>query len=640
MKVAPFRLPFILLLACVHGLIYVFAVPPWQHYDEPGHFDYVWHIAHDVTLADPNTPNPELHAAMVRSMLKYGFFKPGIPLPDLANPSASIGFRQSDSSPVYYSWAALPVRLALALGMDNVTQLLYGARLMGLPVFLMTVGVAAAAMHELFAPQHAAVWLVPLLFALLPSMADLMTALNDDVMTIAFGTLLLWISIRIARRGLSLERLLLLGVIAISSVVIKRGLAPMAVTLPVVLLLGITRARIGWRWLGWGVGSAVIAGLAIFLLRTLHHDGVQAWATRSPAGVCAHSSCPAFLGQRAIQTGVGDSADAYPVMQLIGHKAQPELAGRAVTFGAWMWADDAISKSEAHVVIAGPGGYAQSPSIPLTAEPSFHAFTLTLSPNLVSSYVYLFGQTGLPTSTQHIYFDGLTLANDVRAFDPPPQFTDSSLQTGTWAGRPFVNFIRNPSAEVAAWAVDAEVDRWTQSFIRDTLLSHMIYIAQDPEGQYYYRSTAEHWLHTFWARFGWGNLPLANLWVYDGLLAALLAALTGVIVAVLRAPRQVDWLVVLALALPTMSMLFAAFTRGASSVFVGVWLPGWRYAAPANLTVLLLLALGWRSLAQIPAQRFGWSGLRRFGPMGVLILLLCLDAYALYSQYVFYNMAS
>jgi hypothetical protein len=42
----------ILLLAAINGLFYIFIVPPWQHYDEPNHFEYIW------LLAAGKLPNP------------------------------------------------------------------------------------------------------------------------------------------------------------------------------------------------------------------------------------------------------------------------------------------------------------------------------------------------------------------------------------------------------------------------------------------------------------------------------------------------------------------------------------------------------------------------------------------------------
>jgi hypothetical protein len=36
--------------ALFHGLIYGFLVPPWQDYDEPNHFEYVWLIANRIRM--------------------------------------------------------------------------------------------------------------------------------------------------------------------------------------------------------------------------------------------------------------------------------------------------------------------------------------------------------------------------------------------------------------------------------------------------------------------------------------------------------------------------------------------------------------------------------------------------------------
>ena len=42
------RLVLLLLVGLVHGLIYVFLVPPWQHYDEFNHFQYRLSIRQDI----------------------------------------------------------------------------------------------------------------------------------------------------------------------------------------------------------------------------------------------------------------------------------------------------------------------------------------------------------------------------------------------------------------------------------------------------------------------------------------------------------------------------------------------------------------------------------------------------------------
>ena len=49
------RVPLLLLvcLSFIRGLLYVSLVPPWGHYDEPTHFEYVWLIAN--RLSDPHS---------------------------------------------------------------------------------------------------------------------------------------------------------------------------------------------------------------------------------------------------------------------------------------------------------------------------------------------------------------------------------------------------------------------------------------------------------------------------------------------------------------------------------------------------------------------------------------------------------
>jgi hypothetical protein len=36
---------FIVFIAALNGLLYLFLVPPWEHNDEPGNFEYAWLLA-------------------------------------------------------------------------------------------------------------------------------------------------------------------------------------------------------------------------------------------------------------------------------------------------------------------------------------------------------------------------------------------------------------------------------------------------------------------------------------------------------------------------------------------------------------------------------------------------------------------
>ena len=74
----------ILALALLHGLLYVFLVPPWQHYDEPQHFEYAWLLAERDRRPQPGDYDFEMRRAVAQSMLAHAFFRNWSSLPDLS----------------------------------------------------------------------------------------------------------------------------------------------------------------------------------------------------------------------------------------------------------------------------------------------------------------------------------------------------------------------------------------------------------------------------------------------------------------------------------------------------------------------------------------------------------------------------
>src|SRR5690606_36479928 len=82
-------------------------------------------------------------------------------------------------------------------------------------------------------------------------------------------------------------------------------------------------------------------------------------------------------------------------------------------------------------------------------EPSFHAITATIAAEGGASIqlrLMPFNQ-GLPQSVT-VFYDGLVLVEGERPPGVAPRFTDSEGRSGIWGRDPFVNLLRNPSAEV------------------------------------------------------------------------------------------------------------------------------------------------------------------------------------------------
>src|SRR5512147_1989311 len=101
-----------LMVGLTFGTLFVFLMPPWQHYDEPNHFEYVWLIAKQGKLPSPDDYDQSMRKAVATSMINHGFFK-GMTPPDLnlADGPIWIGtYSQLTNLPLYYIVAAIPLR--------------------------------------------------------------------------------------------------------------------------------------------------------------------------------------------------------------------------------------------------------------------------------------------------------------------------------------------------------------------------------------------------------------------------------------------------------------------------------------------------------------------------------------------------
>jgi len=189
----------ILAAGLLHGLLYVFLVPPWQHYDEPTHFEYAWLVANRPGWPAPGAYDQEMRRQVATSMLENAFFNGMGFRPDLDPASGPIwiGLSETHQPPLYYALASLPLRLAG--GADMALQLRL-ARPVSLALFLCTIAAAWAATGLLVAADSPLRILVPAGIALLPGLADLMTAVNNDAAAIAAFSLCLWACLRLVLR--------------------------------------------------------------------------------------------------------------------------------------------------------------------------------------------------------------------------------------------------------------------------------------------------------------------------------------------------------------------------------------------------------------------------------------------------------
>ena len=108
-----YTLGVLLLVSLINGLFDFFLMPPWQHYDEPGHFEYAWLAANLDDWPQKGDFNAEMRREMAASMFENKFYTDISSLPNLlaTDPPVNIGHSQLGDVPLYYFLASLPLRV-------------------------------------------------------------------------------------------------------------------------------------------------------------------------------------------------------------------------------------------------------------------------------------------------------------------------------------------------------------------------------------------------------------------------------------------------------------------------------------------------------------------------------------------------
>jgi hypothetical protein len=584
---------FILVLGFVHGMLYMVLMPPWQHYDEPSHFEYAWLIASRLSLPEYPAYDQAERRVIAESMIEHGFFIGMNYLPDLEalDEPVWIGVNLSGALPLYHILIAIPIHFLL--NMDVETQL-YAARAVSLVMYLLTLWLAYKLVSEFVPEGHVLRWVVPGAMALMPGYTELMSAVSNDVgATLAFS-LFLYASARLIQHGLSWKRVAII-LLSIILCVLTKNTVLVALPLGLLAIFFALHRWHGWKWAGLALlGSALVLIVVVF-----SWGDASAWYRDTPQTAPTHARIDnAPLGETAlllVQMPGGENTSR--VYQPLPVDLVESLRGKTVTVGAWIWASGTVQVRPAIIsnTLLGAGPHL----VEVGLEPVFISSRVEIPAEAERLWVILrapaFSEASEPVS---VYFDGIVLLEGEWPLDVPPDFAGTQANEGTWAGRDFHNLVRNASAEKAWPFVRPWLENLAQRFAWAAHLSPtgLVDASLDLQNSApLFRATISRLWHTFWGYFGWGHIALPAF-TYPLLkwftLLSLAVAPFGLWNISRSKPRA--WALALAFLGLTMLVIWGiVFLRGLPSLFGEVYLPTARYAYPVIIPTMLLLTIGW-----------------------------------------------
>jgi len=625
-----------LILAFFQGLSYLLLLPPWQHYDEPAHFEYVWLTANRPYLPRPGDEDPILRRAMAASMLSHNFYW-NLPKPDLDNPQTIwLGYSTLHNPPGYYLLASLPLRF---LKFKEITTQLYVVRFISLLLFVATIGISVGIMRDLFLQKHPFQQFIPLAILLTPPFADLMTAVNSDVGAVTLGTLLLWGLIRLLRFGLNWRRF---GWVLLTSLLIlttKNTATVLIVLLPLTFLLGLwQQKRWLWRWF-W---VSLVSGISFILFCTLNWGDSACWYRWQGANnqelATQISLSDAPFGSHAFTLTAKPGDSQRSLLNPLLTEDVWRSAGQTVTLGGWVWANRptqipalGLAWGDSLAIISG----LTTQPLTLTTKPTFVAWHFNVPPQTQAlHYVFSLPPQSAPLQ---IFLDGAVLALGEFSLTQSPIFANSKAQNGTWGGQSFQNLVRNASAEQASprfrlWIIPNLPNRFSLGWGRTP--AQIMAALWDSERLFgiLKRDVGFIPLDGLISRFAWGHVQLPNpLWVTGFHLFGFLA-FCGLLkwFYTLRPSNSTISLPNLTiLALAGLLTWLSTALRTIPQLDEGYAIPVTRYTFPAILPTILALSGGWWALW--PAK------IRRSMLMLLLVCLIVLNFVAILTIWQFYH---
>lgn len=565
--VGRYKIHLLLLLGLLVGLTYVFLVPPWMHYDEPGHFEYAWLAANQDAWPVKGDYDQYMRREVAASMLEHRFndyLDVSIGITSIYEPLLQPLAFQVGDQPLYYFLVSLPLRL---VKYTDITFQLYIGRLISLLMFLVTVWISWQVARLLFGPNHPMSWMVPLALIAIPGFVDLMTAVNNDVLAILGFSAFVWASVSMLQLGFSPLRLLFL-IVTVLVCYFAKSTAWLAIPLSLfVLPFSIIRGRRQkFVWIGLALVLVVAVALGIDWRKT-----VPAYYVTTGQQQTLHRMADekAPSGQFILK----HSGQSF--YQMITREGQRQIAGRTVTFSAWVWADQETDINYPQIGrLDLPKVLLSDQKLHIKTEPTLFSVSIEMPKREYIAWLSFFG-----SESTAVYWDDIALIAEPSAELIGSEGTD-------------INVVRNSSIETGFPKNKELVDRLLAKAELNTSMSQIVQLFDYDSVGWYLSTTAIIIFKGFWAGFGWGAVPVIGKYAYEMLLVfTFLTGLTSIFFIVKQFKLLPKPVVILFLIIVT-TQLVNVFARGAGSWYLSPYYPRARYFYPSIVSLVIFFVYG------------------------------------------------
>jgi hypothetical protein len=322
-----------------------------------------------------------------------------------------LGTPQITEHPSYYSLAALSQLLVINAPLERQVR---AGRFVSLILGLLILWIAYLAAQHMFPDQPKLRIGTVAAIALFPNFTMMATSVHNQVMAALAVTLVLYISVRLVRRGLHRGDLVWVALCIAASAVVK---FEAGIGVPVALGAVVLASRLGLGRRAWLIASGA---LIVSLMVVIRPRGARDWYPYINEVVAV----PGAEGEHAF--AAGDSA----IWQTIPQPTAQRLRGQDIIIAAWIRSPSEGDIPLPHVLAGAPGDAFEplpgSPQVQVGPKWQFYSATLTVPEDAYCMAL------ALPPAELPVYYDGISLAT---------------------TERPNQNLIVNSSAEQPWWLV-------------------------------------------------------------------------------------------------------------------------------------------------------------------------------------------